>query len=353
MRELTHVTLVACLLAVAVNASAAVITLKDKPVEAGDTHTYAYVPDVRLGNYNSSLHDVEMNLGSANSPNGGLYCWDSPPMIIATLINVDLNAIPDKAGITQVNSATLRVYRNRGYPGGTADQIFLTELAESWVEGTGTGSGSDCDGAQWYNRNSGTVVTAAELISDSGVYRIDNVADLANDPVNADKKHVRQASSNTLNSADNHTDFPTLQALIDDGGATRGYFYDDASGKLYVNTLEDVRYYATSDHWATPGGTTTGADPRADITDMEPWSGWGGAGWIEWDVTDIVNGWLLGKAPNYGFRLSGSGDYNYLQSSEYATGAERPELVIDYVPEPCTLALLILGAAGLVRNRKR
>ena len=58
-----------------------------------------------------------------------------------------------------------------------------------------------------------------------------------------------------------------------------------------------------------------------------------------------------------GFRLDGVADPSYnpiIYSKEgAATDADKPYLTIEYIPEPATLGVLILGAAGLISRRRR
>lgn len=78
---------------------------------------------------------------------------------------------------------------------------------------------------------------------------------------------------------------------------------------------------------------------------------------IELDVTAIVQNWANGDA-NYGFMFQSSGnaagDALFMASSENATEADRPTLIIDgdLVPEPGSIALLAIGGALLARRRR-
>ena len=81
----------------------------------------------------------------------------------------------------------------------------------------------------------------------------------------------------------------------------------------------------------------------------------------EWDITDMVNGWLSGAFPNYGFMITT--DYYYynehgITSSDSPIVENRPKLVLttyeasESVPEPVSVVLLIMGLVGINLNKK-
>ena len=77
---------------------------------------------------------------------------------------------------------------------------------------------------------------------------------------------------------------------------------------------------------------------------------------IKWDVTSLVKEWVDGTWPNYGFivRLDDpNGNEFWFRDSNHATADERPILRINYIPEPSSIVLLLLGVAGLFRHRWR
>lgn len=80
-------------------------------------------------------------------------------------------------------------------------------------------------------------------------------------------------------------------------------------------------------------------------------------GWIEVDVTPVVQSWLDGSRPNYGLLLqqpgvvlNGGQKVSVVYSS--ASGGNAPTLAIVAAPEPASLALLTLGTAALLRRRR-
>ena len=80
-------------------------------------------------------------------------------------------------------------------------------------------------------------------------------------------------------------------------------------------------------------------------------------GWYQWDITNLVNGWIDGSIANNGLALYGMPDYMtgtyggvYFQSTEYGMGP-----FISAVPEPSTLGLMFggLGLVGLMAYRSK
>lgn len=315
-------------------------------------YTFAAMADTEISGYQtSSRTDEQMNWGGAQLFSN-LY-----QNTRVMLLKPDLQAIPDSALVSAVNSATLRIYRTSNTYGNGA--WYVGQLGEDWIEGTGGGTwDTTCDGAQWHVRNGGTIVDKSTFVGDGpGIWYVDGMADLADDPINKNpdttfKKHVRPANNmtnfyNGQNSYTQANSLAELQAL----GTTRGYYYDSASGRLYLNKNDvNIRWYSTADRFSTAGAAITGAYTRDNSAPSYPPV----PGWIEFDVTAIVQNWLLSSQPNYGFRIYGQSE-NKIVASEYTTDPTlRPELVLDlaYVPEPGTLGLLLLGTLGVFRRRR-
>lgn len=62
----------------------------------------------------------------------------------------------------------------------------------------------------------------------------------------------------------------------------------------------------------------------------------GTAGWKSWDVTALVQSWVTGAMPDYGFYLlndsAGGGHDDWYYSREYVTSNLRPYLEVTFVP---------------------
>ena len=99
----------------------------------------------------------------------------------------------------------------------------------------------------------------------------------------------------------------------DEDGATRD-FYNRGAGLPWRQQLGDWR-----DRDGALHGSNAYATTRIDDTDTERF--------VEWDVTELVQAWVAGDVPHYGFLLRGrSGGPIDFSSKE---GAEAPQLVID------------------------
>lgn len=310
-------------------AQAGTITLKG-PSVTQDTKLSGHMNDEKTTNY------------GGESSMSNLYCAQTPHTKVtrAGAFKFDLTGL---GTVTSVNSATLRLYlTNANYGINTA---YAAQMSEAWVEGTGTGTYSgDADGATWFTTNGGSTSTPA-YDAVEGVYYVDGVSDIAVDPLDSERLFVRRAPTNS-NNRQTYTSFDTL-ADLKAAGSGRNCFYDDATDRLWLQDSEDIRWYASGDLFAAPGGTIIG-----DY--VEPDSMPAAAGdWLEFDVTGIVENWLIDGDSNYGFKVEAGAYKQYgIASSENETSTYHPELVIDYVPEPASMSLLALGGLTLLGKRK-
>jgi hypothetical protein len=89
----------------------------------------------------------------------------------------------------------------------------------------------------------------------------------------------------------------------------------------------------------------------------------GTTGWLEFqsdNVKDLVEGWVNGTVNNYGITIRGGDNYTgtnrrfLLSSKESTNESVRPEIIVDYnvIPEPATLGLFSVSAAGLLMVRR-
>lgn len=84
--------------------------------------------------------------------------------------------------------------------------------------------------------------------------------------------------------------------------------------------------------------------------------------WVDFNMTDVVQGWLDDPTSNYGLRLTQTSSvrdagnaavFPTFASSEHSTESYRPQLLVQTVPEPGTALLLGLGAVGFLSVRRR
>ena len=70
-------------------------------------------------------------------------------------------------------------------------------------------------------------------------------------------------------------------------------------------------------------------------------------------VTFLIDDWVNGGVGNFGLQIQNTGfnDSGNFVSSEGAVAA--PSLVVEYVPEPSTIAMILAGGAALGRLRRR
>ncbi|MCP5536460.1 MAG: DNRLRE domain-containing protein [Akkermansiaceae bacterium] len=123
--------------------------------------------------------------------------------------------------------------------------------------------------------------------------------------------------------------------------------------------------------WASTGGRGS-SDAWPDQLLPVSSGGYGAAGtWIEMTLdpsgydpsldtpTELIQSWITDGAQNDGILMTYSNNVSnpqwQLASSEHATAAWRPELVIEYtaIPEPSSAALLGLGGLALIFRRRK
>jgi uncharacterized repeat protein (TIGR02543 family) len=190
--------------------------------------------------------------------------------------------------------------------------------------------------------------------------------DLVLPPV-ADSKVAAQSPKNNYGSSTS-VDVQAYNA----GNRQRGLFQFDLSGIPVGSTIESATFaaYYYSSYLASlnPAGRTYNLYPNTNpwTENAVTWNTRPGYdtsqvasaimpdsfGWVTWDVTTMVQGWVDGT-PNYGFVMMDSnetGGVNRLgmfHSREYADSGYTPWLVIDYVaPEPGTMHTLTVTVIG-------
>lgn len=108
-----------------------------------------------------------------------------------------------------------------------------------------------------------------------------------------------------------------------------------------------------ADYLAAPSNTawydTFIGDAAADATASTT-----SAGFVYFDVTDVVNGWINDPSSNNGFGLvlTAGDDLIEIGATDdfFVTGTFSP--ILSSVPEPGSMALLAVGAVGLLRRRR-
>jgi hypothetical protein len=111
--------------------------------------------------------------------------------------------------------------------------------------------------------------------------------------------------------------------------------------RVTENWDEDTLTYANR-----PGGS--GSYGSYDTSD--------GAIYPEWNdaaLAGLVQNWVDGTVPNYGIMFEHSGDSGNVRFySDDTTTGMKPQLTVDYIPEPATLSLLGIGGLwALIRRR--
>lgn len=110
--------------------------------------------------------------------------------------------------------------------------------------------------------------------------------------------------------------------------------------------------------WSAPG-MAAGVDYAAAAAATATSGIANNGSYVSWDITALVTAWY-GGAPNYGVRMNGplgdvaAGDprdgvagFNTSENSSF-----KPHLIINYVPEPASLSLLLCGGLVMMGRRK-
>jgi hypothetical protein len=94
--------------------------------------------------------------------------------------------------------------------------------------------------------------------------------------------------------------------------------------------------------WMSPGGDY---DPQTIASATTP----GGPGWVSWDITSLVEGWLSGQTPNHGLLVAPTVNNQGAEfdSSDYTDPTTHPRLSISYSC-PCGEACFTPRGSGKV-----
>lgn len=138
------------------------------------------------------------------------------------------------------------------------------------------------------------------------------------------------------------------------------YAFDPGSGMSVHDLLIDWNENLVTWNSLVAGihadGSEAAATPRASIGANNSTANVG-IGWLNFDVTASLQAVQAGTLPGFGWAfmpfVAGTNGID-LHTSEFAGDpALRPLLSVTVVPEPATLMLMSLGAAGLIAARRR
>ena len=115
---------------------------------------------------------------------------------------------------------------------------------------------------------------------------------------------------------------------------------NDATLRVYLSSSYDysghsvaIRPYRATSPWA--GDTVTWSDaPTIGESYPAVWITHGAWGWYEFDVTDLVRGWVNGTYPNYGLYLRGPESSAGWRGFATSEAPHSPQLVVNYDQSP-------------------
>lgn len=117
---------------------------------------------------------------------------------------------------------------------------------------------------------------------------------------------------------------------------------------------------ATWLHTFSPGGLWTNSGGDFDATASASTLVGGGGAIYQWTSVQLaldVQNWLDNPATNFGWTLLGNESFDgsakrFASRETTNIFAIKPTLVVEYVPEPATACLLVLGLVGIARRRR-
>ncbi len=134
-----------------------------------------------------------------------------------------------------------------------------------------------------------------------------------------------------------------LEGMLD--FAPNGHVRVARATNAWVTSEATWNVRSTGVPWATPGGdydTSYVAGSAHDITTFTP-------GYVEYDITSVVQDWQNAVHPNYGLvlrELYPTGGFNGVSSED--SREIGPYVVFEVVPEPASLLGLMAGVTGLM-----